>query len=121
MNLEQQKIDNQQKVEDVIALVSDKWVVEILRALRAGQNRHGAMQRYIPEITKKMLTQTLRRMERNGIITRVDYQESPPRVEYFITPIGDGLITRLTMMCEWSKANFEAVEQSRNDYDANQT
>ncbi len=106
---------------DVVALVADKWVIEVLHALRAGQNRYGMMQRAIQEITNKMLTQTLRKLERNGIIERVDYDENPPRVEYFITPAGDALITRLTQMCEWSKAYFAEVEHAREQYDATKT
>ena len=101
-----------------IELVSDKWVVPILHALRAGQNRHGTMQRAIPDITKKMLTQTLRKLERNGIVERVDFEERPPRVEYFITETGDALIQQLTQMCEWSKAYFEDIEEARTSYDA---
>ena len=106
---------------DVVALVADKWVIEVLHALRSGQNRYGMMQRIIPEITKKMLTQTLRKLERNGIIERVDYDENPPRVEYYITPAGDALIARLTQMCEWSKAYFAEVERAREQYDATKT
>lgn len=106
---------------DVVALVADKWVIEVLHALRAGQNRYGMMQRAIPAITKKMLTQTLRKLERNGVIGRVDYDENPPRVEYFITPAGDVLFARLTQMCEWSKAYFAEVERAREQYDATKT
>lgn len=106
---------------DVVALVADKWVIEVLHALRAGQNRYGMMQRAIPDITKKMLTQTLRKLERNGIIDRIDYEENPPRVEYHITPAGDALIAHLTQMCEWSKAYFAEVERSRQRYDATQS
>jgi DNA-binding HxlR family transcriptional regulator len=104
-----------------IAMLSDKWVIEVLHALRDGQNRYGAMQRAIPDITKKMLTQTLRRLERNGLINRTDYEEVPPRVEYSVTPAGDALILQLTQMCEWSKAYFEDVERARSTYDANNT
>ena len=106
---------------DVVALVSDKWVIEVLHALRAGHNRYGMMQRAIPQITKKMLTQTLRKLDRNGIIERVDYNESPPRVEYFVTPAGNALIAQLTQMCEWSKAYFAEVEYARKRYDAANT
>jgi DNA-binding HxlR family transcriptional regulator len=106
---------------DAVALVADKWVIEVLHALRDGQNRYGMMQRAIPKITKKMLTQTLRKLERNGIIERVDCDENPPRVEYFITPAGDALIVRLTQMCEWSKSYFAEVERAREQYDATNT
>mgnify|MGYP002396239684 CR=1 FL=1 len=103
---------------NVVDLVSDKWVIDVLHALRDGDNRYGMMQRAIPAISRKMLTQTLRKLERNGIINRIDFNENPPRVEYSITPAGDALIQRLTQMCEWSKAYFEDVERAREDYDA---
>ena len=106
---------------EVVAIVSDKWVIEVLHALRDGHNRYGRMQRAIPEVTKKMLTQTLRKLERNGIIIRVDYQENPPRVEYSITPAGNELIHNLTLMCQWSKAYFEDVQQARETYDTSNT
>lgn len=105
----------------VIALVSDKWVIEVLHALRAGYHRYGELLRAIPQVTKKMLTQTLRKLERNGIIERIDYNESPPRIVYFITPLGDSLIVHLTQMCEWSKAYFASVEQARQAFDGENT
>ena len=104
---------------DVLALVSDKWVVDVLHAIRADLNRYSLMQRHIPEISRKMLTQTLRKLERNGIIQRVDYDEQPPRVEYFITSLGESLISHLTGLCQWSKSRFEEVEQAREQYDNN--
>jgi DNA-binding HxlR family transcriptional regulator len=107
----------QYSVNNVLELVSDKWVVDVLHAIRDGDNRYGQMQRAIPDITKKMLTQTLRRMERNGILERVDYEENPPHVEYYITEVGESLITHLTRMCEWSKNYFASVEKARMTYD----
>jgi DNA-binding HxlR family transcriptional regulator len=103
---------------EAVSLVADKWTVEVLHALRAGENRYGMMQRAIPDITNKMLTQTLRKLERNGIIERIDFAENPPRVEYSITPAGDALIERLTQMCEWTKDYFAEVERAREEYDA---
>lgn len=114
-----EQTQSQTTAGDAVALVADKWVIEVLHALRAGENRYNAIQRYIPEITRKMLTQTLRKLERNGIIERIDYQENPPRVEYFITPAGDALIQRLSAMCEWTKTYFADVERARENYDAN--
>jgi DNA-binding HxlR family transcriptional regulator len=105
---------------DAIAIVADKWAIEMLHALRNGHNRHSMMLRAIPEITRKMLAQTLRRLQRNGIIERTDYGETPPRVEYSITPAGHALIARLMQMCEWSKAHFGEVEQARVHFDQTQ-
>ncbi len=106
---------------DAVALVADKWVIEVLHAVRAGHNRYGVMQRAIPTITKKMLTQTLRKLERSGILVRESYAENPPRVEYFITPAGVALIQHLTQICEWSKVYFNDVQRSRVEYDATKT
>jgi DNA-binding HxlR family transcriptional regulator len=107
----------QYSAADAVSLVANKWVIEVLHAVRGGQNRYGMLQRAIPEVTKKMLTQTLRMLERNGILQRVDYEENPPRVEYYITPAGNALIEQLTQMCKWSKQHFEDVEQARAQYD----
>jgi len=107
---------NTTSVEDTLAIISDKWSIEVLRSIRAGNNRHGQLLRAIPEITKKMLAQTLRKLQRNGILNRIDFDEKPPRVEYEITKLGDSLIAQLTSMCEWSQQNFAAVEEARNNY-----
>lgn len=119
MNSESTNIQ-QTTAKDAVELISDKWSIEVLHGLRGGANRYGELQRAIPKITKKMLTQTLRKLERNGIVERIDYEENPPRVEYFITSIGDTLIQQLTMICKWSKQNFDEVQQARESYDENQ-
>lgn len=104
--------------EDALALVSEKWSLSIIRALRDGHNRYGKLQRAIPEITRKMLTQTLRRLERNGLIERIDYDEIPPRVEYAITPLGQSLVDHVCTLCEWSNAYFHQVEAAQAAYDS---
>ncbi|MEL6270754.1 MAG: helix-turn-helix domain-containing protein [Chloroflexota bacterium] len=104
--------------DDVIALVSDKWVGQVLRSLRLGNTRYGQLRRTIPGITRKMLTQTLRKLERNGFVLRTDFEESPPRVEYSITPLGESLIEHLTTLCQWSKQFYADVEAAQKDYDA---
>lgn len=106
--------------EMALSLVSDKWTMHVFKALRAGHHRYGQLLRVIPEITRKMLTQTLRKMERDGLITRHDYDTVPPRVEYAISPIGNALLSRLCSLCEWSKAFFEDVATSREAFDARQ-
>jgi DNA-binding HxlR family transcriptional regulator len=115
------ELEHRHSAAEVIALVADKWVVAVLHALRAGHNRFGLMQRAMPAITKKMLTQTLRKLERNGILRRVADRDQAPRVEYFLTPAGEALVARLTQMCEWSKDHFAEVERARAQYDATST
>lgn len=105
---------------EVIALVSDKWAIAVLHAVRAGHHRYGQLHREIEAISKKMLTQTLRKLERDGIISRIDYAEQPPRVEYYITDLGASLVTQLTAMCQWSKRHLEQVALARDQYDSQQ-
>ncbi len=115
-------VDNTQKQAhatsiDALSLISDKWVVDVLHAILGQHNRYGMMLRHIDGISRKMLTQTLRRLERNGLIDRIDYDENPPRVEYFITPIGDAMIQQLTQLCKWSKQHFDGVTEAQERYD----
>ena len=104
---------------NAIDLIADKWTAYVLTVLRHGHNRFGQMQRAIPEITRKMLTQTLHKMERDGLISRIDYRETPPHVEYSLTPAGEALIARLTTLCHWANEFFPEVEAARARYDAN--
>lgn len=103
--------------ELALDLVGDKWTLQVFKALRQGHRRYGALLRAIPDITRKMLTQTLRKMERDGLLERVDYGEMPLRVEYFISQAGEALLSRLCSLCEWTKAYFADVEAARQRYD----
>jgi DNA-binding HxlR family transcriptional regulator len=104
--------------EEVLALVADKWTVQILHAVMEGHNRFGALRRAIPTITRRMLTLRLRELERNGLLVRVDYGEVPPRVVYGLTPLGQSLTVELKSLCQWSKRNLAEVEKARGLYDS---
>lgn len=104
--------------EAVLALVADKWTVQILHGILEGHRRFGELKRAIPTITRRMLTLRLRELERNGLLTRADYGEVPPRVEYSLTPLGQSLSAELQALCRWSKRNLSAVEEARRRYDA---
>jgi DNA-binding HxlR family transcriptional regulator len=106
--------------EQLLDLVADKWTIRIIHAVRDGHRRFGQMRRFIPAITRRMLTLRLREMERNGLLTRTDYGENPPRVEYAFTSIGTSLVIHLTALCQWSEANLDHIEQARRDYDLRQ-
>lgn len=123
-NYEMTVIDNSEQEKDytssfAIELISDKWAVEVLHAIKSGYNRYSSMKRFIPDISGKMLTQTLRKLERSGIIERIDFQEKPPRVEYMTTSIGTSLVNILTLMCQWSKKHNQDVSVARKWYDDN--
>lgn len=104
--------------EAVLALVADKWTVQILHGILEGHRRFGELKRAIPTITRRMLTLRLRELERNGLLTRADHGEVPPRVEYSLTPLGQSLSAELQALCRWSKRNLSAVEEARRRYDA---
>ena len=82
-----------------LELIADKWAVLILYALSRGTMRHNELHREIEGISQKMLTKTLRRLERDGLVGREVYPEIPPRVEYSLTPVGESLIGILAELC----------------------
>jgi DNA-binding HxlR family transcriptional regulator len=108
------------QVTDAVGLIADKWTLHIFTALCRGHNRFGQFQRAIPDITRKMLMQTLRKMQRDGLIERIDYNEAPRHVEYKLTTIGDEFRLQLTSLCQWSKQHFSAVEAARQAFDGDQ-
>ena len=92
-----------------VELLADKWTAVVLYGLSEGPVRHGDLIDLIGGISRKMLTQTLRRLEAHGLITRHAYPEVPPRVEYELTPLGATLIDPIHMLTEWARENGEAV------------
>lgn len=98
-------------------LVADKWVSAVLFVLSTGTRRYSQLQREIGTISQRMLTSTLRHLERNGLVHRQIYPVVPPRVEYSLTPLGQTLNSVLKALCDWSRENFQAVEQARQHYE----
>src|SRR5262249_14739906 len=99
-------------------LIADKWAVLTLYAIGAGISRHGQMRREVACVTQKMLTATLRDLERSGLVHRKDFDEVPPRVEYTLTGLGRGLLGVVQQMCDWAVVNMPLVEAARADFDA---
>lgn len=106
-------------LRQTLDLVADKWVVAVLYVLSQNRKRYGELQREIGDISQRMLTRTLRDLERNGLVNRKIYLVVPPRVEYSLTPLGETLNQVLKSLCDWSTENFHAVELARANYDAN--
>ncbi|WP_030903888.1 winged helix-turn-helix transcriptional regulator [Streptomyces sp. NRRL F-5126] len=93
-----------------VELIADKWTVVVLYGLSEGPVRHGDLIGLIGGgISRKVLTQTLRRLQAHGLIRRHAYAEAPPRVEYELTPLGATLIDPIHTLTEWARANGEAV------------
>src|SRR5258708_26956917 len=88
----------------LLALVGDKWTPIVLYILGRGTKRYGELQRHLPDVSKKMLTQTLRALERDGLLTRTVYAEVPPKVEYDLTPLGRVFLEPVTSLCAGAQA-----------------
>jgi DNA-binding HxlR family transcriptional regulator len=98
--------------------IADKWVVLVLGLLETETKRFSVLQREIGGISQKMLTQTLRGLERDGLIARTIYPTVPPKVEYSITPLGRTLVGLLASLREWSEAHIEEVLEAQKQYEA---
>lgn len=92
-----------------VELIADKWTVVVLSGLSAGPVRHGELVDMIGGISRKVLTQTLRRLESHGLVSRHAYAEVPPRVEYELTALGETLIDPIHVLTEWARTNGDAV------------
>ena len=96
-------------------LIADKWTMLVVYVLAAHKTvRYGELQRQIGGISQKMLTQTLRKMEHDGLINRTVYPVVPPKVEYSLTPLGCTLIEPLSALCQWSETYMHQVEAARS-------
>ena len=102
---------------DVLAVLSDRWVTLVLAALAEGPRRHSELARTVAGATQKMLTQTLRVLERNGLVTRTVRGGVPPRVDYALTELGHGLLPIQRAIKEWAETHIEEVRDARDRYD----
>jgi DNA-binding HxlR family transcriptional regulator len=102
---------------DAIELLADKWRVAILHLLRNGALRTRDLQGAIREVSPKMLTQTLRGMERDGLVTRKIHPVAPPRVEYELTEMGFSLIAPMQQLCRWAEEHVAERDASRARFD----
>jgi DNA-binding HxlR family transcriptional regulator len=105
-------------VRDVLDRVGDKWTTLMLIALTTGPMRFGALNRAIPDISKRMLTQSLRGLERDGMITRHVFPTKPPSVEYRMTPLGKSILEPLVQLVTWAEGSHAAIREARAKFDA---
>jgi DNA-binding HxlR family transcriptional regulator len=104
---------------DVLARIGDKWSVAVIHALGAARTlRFNELRGQVDGISQRMLTVTLRGLERDGLVVRTVYPEVPPRVEYTLTPLGATLRQLVRSLVEWSGAHLLEVDASRQAYDA---
>ena len=100
-------------LDAALDVMGGKWKGLILWALRSEARRFGELRRVVQGISEKMLIQHLKEMEADGIVTRRDFREVPPRVEYALTPFGHTLFGALTPLCEWGTLHMKRIEAQR--------
>jgi DNA-binding HxlR family transcriptional regulator len=103
----------------VLDRIADKWTVMVMSLLSGGKPwRFSELRRAIEGISQKMLTQTLRELERDGLISRTIYPEVPPRVEYTLTTLGQTLCGPIAQLGEWARVHFEEINRAQAAFDA---
>ncbi|WP_327355113.1 winged helix-turn-helix transcriptional regulator [Streptomyces sp. NBC_01304] len=105
------------ELRDVLNRVGDKWSVLIMAMLGGGPRRYSELRRSIDGISQRMLTLTLRSLERDGLITRTVTPSTPPRVDYDLTPVGQTLSREVSGLIGWSEQHREYISVSRRSYD----
>lgn len=109
--------DSKCPTRQVLDRIADKWTVLVIRRLSPGTMRFAQIRRSVDGISQKVLTNTLRGLERDGIVTRKIYASVPPRVEYTLTPLGRSLCDLVEGVCAWAETNMELVQQARAFHD----
>ncbi|MBN8290682.1 helix-turn-helix transcriptional regulator [Rhodobacter sp. NTK016B] len=106
-----------QRINDVLARVGDRWSMLVVYALRDGPVRFNTLKRELG-ISQRMLSLTLRNLERDGLVLRHYYPEIPPRVEYELTPLGHSLREPVRALTDWALAHLDHIDAARESFDA---
>lgn len=109
--------NSQCPTREVLDRIADKWSVLIIQRLSGGTLRFAQIRRAVDGISQKVLTNTLRGLERDGIVNRRIYASVPPRVEYSLTDLGKSLCGLVGGICHWAEQNMERVQAARTIYD----
>lgn len=105
-------------VREVLDRIGDKWSLLVVVTLRDATLRFTELQHHIPGISQRMLTLTLRHLERDGLVSRTVHAEVPPRVEYELTSAGRTLIDAADGLANWAVTNYPSIEKARARYDS---
>ncbi|GGV29131.1 transcriptional regulator [Kitasatospora herbaricolor] len=104
-------------IRDVLDRIGDKWSVLVVVELAQGMHRFRGLQRAVPGISQRMLTLTVRRLERDGLLTRTVHPTVPPQVEYELTPMGHSLTHLVRALADWSLEHRGAIAVARQEWD----
>ena len=106
------------RVRSILNRIGDKWAIYVVDRLGQGPRRFSELRRGIDGITARMLTVTLRGLERDGILTRTVHAAVPPRVDYELTPLGRTLLDTIGQLVAWADTHMAEIESAQADYDA---
>jgi DNA-binding HxlR family transcriptional regulator len=106
-----------QRAREVLDLVADKWSLNVVARLRDGEQRFTELKRSIDGISQRMLTVTLRGLERDGLVTRTIYSAMPPNIAYRLTPMGSTLVEATTPLVVWAVDHLSSIDTARASYD----
>lgn len=104
------------EARQTLKVIANRWVSIILCALGDGPKRYSEIDNMIEGLSQRMLTRTLKELERNGIIERVVHSTRPPNVEYILTPLGITLYEPLHALCAWAETHIDEVKQAREKF-----
>lgn len=105
-------------ISEMLSRVGDKWSMLVVTVLGEETMRFSDLRRKIGGISQKMLTTTLRNLERDGFVSRTVRPTSPPQVDYRLTPLGQELLKPVAALADWTRANADLIHRSRTLYDA---
>lgn len=105
------------RISDILSRIGDKWSLLVIRQLGGGPMRFSEIKRSLGSISQKMLTATLRGLERDGFVTRTVFPTVPPRVDYELTSLGRDLLEPVKGLADWALKNAERIERSRKRFD----
>jgi len=105
-------------VSEVLARIGDKWTVLVVGELGGGPKRFNEIRRALGSISQRMLTLTLRGLERDGLVTRTVFPTIPPRVDYELTKLGRSLLEPVSGLGLWARQNQETIQEARRRFDA---
>jgi DNA-binding HxlR family transcriptional regulator len=104
-------------VREMLGRIADKWTLLVIDVLAEGEMRFSRLREQVGGVSQKMLTKTLRQLERDGLVTRHVYAVVPPRVDYKLTPLGDSLGQAVCGIWIWAEAHLRDVEKARQAFD----
>lgn len=105
-------------VRDIFNRVGDRWTLLVMRMLEPGRQRFTALRKAVPGISQRMLTLTLRQLERDGLVARTVHAEVPPRVEYELTPLGYTMLPHIIALASWALEHEAEIRAHRDAFDA---